>query len=453
MMVHDPEQAPEPVSGVADVAPTTGSPSRRRGTGTGGVRQAFRAHPWWIDGALAILYLIATVGSYFVERTLATPPPATDLLQGLVFTVLVLFRRRLAVVGVVLVAVTVPVARWFQTGLERNGIDPDLISPTGPGGDQVITVAAYDLGTLAVLLYAAAVDRPVRSAWTAHVVATAAVLGSILVYTDRWAWTVEIIAATAVLLAAIALGLQVRVRRERFAELEERAHRLALERDQREQLAVATERTRIAREMHDVLAHSLSVMIALADGATAALDRDPDGARRALEELSTTGRTALADTRRLLGVLRAEDTGASSGAEQEPGGAPLTPQPSAEQLTALVDRFRAAGLPVRLTESGPALPGDPALHLAVYRIVQECLTNILRHDPQAPRIDVRLRRAAGEIILEVDNDRGRASAPSPGSGRGLIGIRERAAVFNGSVEAGPVPGGWRVRVVLRWEEP
>ncbi|WP_298584651.1 histidine kinase [uncultured Kocuria sp.] len=452
MTPHRSQRAAEPVVGAAGAAPTTGPPRRRRSSAVDAVREAFRVHPWWTDGALALLYLVATVGSYLVERALDAPPPVVQLLQSLVFTVLVLFRRRLAVVGVVLVAVTVPVVRWFQTGWERNGIDPDLISPTGPGGDQVITVAAYDLGTLAVLLYAAAVHRPVRSAWAAHVVATVAVLGSILVYTDRWAWTVEIIAATAVLLAATALGLQIRVRRERLAELEERAHRLALERDQREQLAVAAERTRIAREMHDVLAHSLSVMVALADGATAALDRNPDGARRALQELSGTGRTALADTRRLLGVLRAEDTRGGPGEAQDPGGALLAPQPGADQLTALVGRFRAAGLPVRLTESGPPLPGDPALQLAVHRIVQECLTNILRHDPRSPRIDVRLRRAAGKIVLEVDNDRGRASAPSSGSGRGLIGVRERAAVFNGSVEAGPTSGGWRVRVVLRWEE-
>lgn len=404
---------------------------------------------WRVDIALAVAYLVVMAVPVLVEP--GRPPTLTQVVQLAFFPLLILSRRRTAEIGVATVAVLVPVLRWLQTGSQRNGIDPTELAAWGI--DSAATVAGYDLGTLVLLLYAAGAHRPPQRAWAAYALATVAVLGSVLLYTDRWAWTVEILAGGAVLLAATVLGLQVRTRRERLAELEERARRLALERDQREQLAVTTERTRIAREMHDVLAHSLSVMVALSDGAAAALERHPEAARTALQELSATGRTALADTRRLVGVLRAED-GAGGG---------RAPQPGSDQLADLVERFRLARLPVRLTESGPPLPDDPALHLAVHRIVQEALTNVLRHEPTSPRIDVTVRRAPGEVVLVVDNDRapgdsgrtgGAARAPVPAGdpGRGLIGIRERAAVFDGGVEAGPTSRGWRVRVVLRWRE-
>ncbi|NMR19827.1 histidine kinase [Cellulomonas fimi] len=253
------------------------------------------------------------------------------------------------------------------------------------------------------------------------------------------------ITTTALLsLAALAIGTSVRNRRIHVAALVERANQLAVERDQQAQLAAAAERTRIAREMHDVVAHSLSVMIALADGAAAALDRSPERARQAVGELSETGRSALADMRRVLGVLRDPE-------------APLGPQPGALDLAELVATFRSAGLAVRTTFTGFPLPPDAGLQLTVYRIVQESLTNVLRHAPGAGRVDVVVTYAHPRVDVVVTDDGGaRAGGGSRhrdvSGGKGLVGMRERAAVYGGVVEAGPFDGGWRTHAVLTWDE-
>jgi signal transduction histidine kinase len=203
------------------------------------------------------------------------------------------------------------------------------------------------------------------------------------------------------------------------------------------------ERNRIAREMHDVVAHSLTVMIALSDGAARALDRDPEKARAVLGELSRTGRAALADMRRVLGVLRAD--GGAVGREPTPAG-----------LQALVDGFRAAGLPVVLTQEGESLPDDAAFQLAVFRIVQESLTNVLRYARGVGRVDVLVARDGGHVRVRVENDGGAApdgTQPDVGTGGGLAGMRERAAIFGGSLSAGPRPGGgWCVEAQLNWTE-
>jgi signal transduction histidine kinase len=157
-----------------------------------------------------------------------------------------------------------------------------------------------------------------------------------------------------------------------------------------------------------------------------------------MRHVADTGRGALTEMRRLLGVLA------------EPGDvSPRAPQPSADDLTALVERFRETGLPVRLSTSGPPL-SDPGLALTVHRIVQESLTNVLRHAPAADRVEVSVAREGGDVTVTVDDDAVVHATPlTTGAGRGLIGMRERALVYGGSVDAGPRPGGgWRVRVVL-----
>ena len=422
----------------------------------GPVSRLMRAHPWWVDGLLAAAYLAVGVVDWLVQAGLLDAPrPRSELLLTTVFTAFVLLRRHAAVLGVAVVAVTVPLNRYLEAGLERNGLEP------GFAGDATlrlgINVTAYDAGTMALLLYAVAVYRPVRTAWLTLAGAVAAVVVSVLTFADTWAWVTEIVASSALLVVATVVGLQVRTRRRRILDVTDRARQLALERDQREQLAVSAERTRIAREMHDVVAHSLTVMVTLAEGAAASLDRSPDQARRALEELAETGRTALTDARRIVGVLRADlPAGSPDGAVltgpsgTAVGESPLAPQP--HDVAGLVDRFRSAGLPVRLEEEGPPLPDEPGLRLAVYRIVQEALTNVLRYARLSPRIDVSLVRSAGSVVVEVDNDAGGAGTPAAGSGHGLIGIRERAAVYGGTVDAGPTTHGWRVRATLRWDE-
>ncbi|MGM0930374.1 MAG: sensor histidine kinase [Actinomycetota bacterium] len=236
----------------------------------------------------------------------------------------------------------------------------------------------------------------------------------------------------------IAAGIGVTVRRDRLHDAE--LQRWAADNTK---LASANERTRIAREMHDVVAHSLSVMIALSDGAAVVVRKDPERAGQVLDQLSATGRTALADMRRVLGVLRTEN-----GVEA----APLAPAPSGDQLSGLLDGFRAAGLPLRTVMAGPPLPDDQNFRLTVFRIVQESLTNVLRYAKGVSRVDVTLIRDGDAVHIAVADD-GRQVGPvdSLGAGQGLVGMRERAAIYGGRVASGPRSGGgWMVEATLYW---
>lgn len=238
--------------------------------------------------------------------------------------------------------------------------------------------------------------------------------------------------------AAFVLGRNVFTRRAYLASLEDRARRAEHERDQQAQLATAAERARIAREMHDIVAHNLSVMIALADGAAFAARGNPDQAETAARQVSDTGRQALGEMHRLLDVLR--------GSGHEP---PRAPQPGIEQLDELVAQVRAAGLPTSLTVSGTPFPLSPTAQLAVYRLAQEALTNVLKHADSPDQAWVRLRYCDPVVELEVGDNGHRRPVTSAVNGHGLSGMAERAALFDGHVEAGPRPGGgWQVRAEL-----
>lgn len=243
---------------------------------------------------------------------------------------------------------------------------------------------------------------------------------------------------TAMVVAAFVLGRNVRTRRAYTASLEDRARRAEHERDQQAQLSAAAERAQIAREMHDVVTHNLSVMIALADGAEFAASKNAEAARDAARQVSATGRQALTEMHRLLGVLRGNGT--------EPMRAP---QPGIEQLDELATQVRSAGLPTTLTMVGTPFPVPPTAQLAVYRVVQEALTNVLKHAVSPTAAKVTLRYEDPVVAVEIDDD-GKASAPRPPEdGHGLGGMAERVAMFDGQVEAGPRPGGgWRVRARL-----
>lgn len=257
----------------------------------------------------------------------------------------------------------------------------------------------------------------------------------------------------AVLLIAINLG-----NRRRYIEaLIDRAHQLAREREQRAQLAAAAERSRIAREMHDIVAHSLSVVVTLSEGASVTVQTKPEAAAIAMERAAETGRSALIEMRRLLGVL-SETDGTLPTAEQVHAAqlaAPRAPQPGLAQLRELVDGFWQAGLRVSLTESGVPL-ADATQQLAVFRIVQEALTNSLRYAGKGAEASVTIAHEHdGTRIDVIDTGRATASAQPdteavtpctiPGSGRGLAGAAERARMFGGSLEAAPHGRGWRVR--------
>ena len=214
-------------------------------------------------------------------------------------------------------------------------------------------------------------------------------------------------------------GFALRERADEVAAAEERAA-------QASRLAVAEERTRIARELHDIVAHAVSVMV-LQTGAVR--HRLPEGGdAEALRDVEATGRTALAEMRHLLGAMRREDEGAE-----------LTPQPGLGSLDSLLEAFGRAGLPVRLEVDGEATPLPRGLDLSAYRIIQEGLTNALKH-AHASRADVRVGYGPDELTIDVRDD-GDGAAESDGLGHGLVGVRERVRLYGGEMSAGAVSGG------------
>lgn len=247
--------------------------------------------------------------------------------------------------------------------------------------------------------------------------------------------------AFAVVLAlALAVGVNVGNRRRYLAALIDRARQLAVERDQQGQLAAVAERARIAREMHDIVSHSLTVMVALAEGSAASAGPAAPAAAAAMRTVADTGRSAMIDMRRMLGVLGG-------------GATETTPQPGFADLPALIDRFRELGMPVAFRGKGHQ-PGDPAVQLTVYRLVQESLTNALRYavGPTSVLVTVTVDDATlTASILDNGLPGFGADRPEPvGSGRGLIGLRERVAAVGGSLDAGPRADGpgWQVVATL-----
>ncbi len=260
--------------------------------------------------------------------------------------------------------------------------------------------------------------------------------------TDQWAPRVQTVRAFVLLsgmsTAAAVIGLNLRTRRAYLASLEDRAARLERERDQRAQIVVAEERARIARDVHDIVTHSLSVMVALTDGAAYTLPASPDRAADAVGKASEIGRQAIAEMQRVLEVLR--DGG--------PPGHERHPQPGLRQLDGLLTEVRAAGLPVEFVVTGRPPAVASGAELAIYRIVQEALTNIRKHTARGATARVRLEYAADRVDIEITDD-GRPAPKDPAererAGHGLTGMRERVAVYGGRLSAGPRPGGgWRV---------
>jgi len=388
------------------------------------LRRFLRSRPWLVDVAVSVAFttiVVITLASEVITGDAEFSPWQVLPIAGT--AIALLFRRHAPLT--VLVVVT-------------------LLT-------TVLTFAAESNLVLAVpvALYAVAAFRSPTVGWIAGAAAFAVTVASLFLWLPELgrrlgsptAFDVPVVLLTLAMADAVGvlLGTNTWQRGERVRALTERAEQLARERDNQAQIATLAERGRIAREMHDIVAHSLSVMIALADGASSSLDRDPATARRALDRLGETGRGALQDMRQLLSVL-----GESSDAAQ-----PREPAPGHSDLAGLVARFREAGLPVRYSVTG--VPVDNAAHeLAVYRIVQEALTNALRYAQEPEHVSVTVDYAPEATVATVTDDgRTAPGAPSVGARRGIIGIGERAAVFGGTVEAGPLPaGGWRVRAVL-----
>jgi signal transduction histidine kinase len=374
-----------------------------------------RLHPWVVDGLLAgLLTALAVAG------LVASPPqpqfPDPDALAGLVSlgqTLPLAFRRRRP--GTVLVVV------WLATGgYLLLGYPPNT---TALLGAMVATysVAAYGAGRTPVVgaLFAAGV--------IAVVAAAAAGSGADATLTD-------LAAAVLVFLTAWVLGDRMRTRRAYTTALEERAQRLEQERQAQAKAAVRDERTRIARELHDVVAHNVSVIVVQATAAGRVLDSDdadPAGVREALGTIEATGRAALAELRTVLGVLRTDDQDDHA----------RTPQPGLAKLPELVQHTRQAGLPVELWIRGERRALPPGVDLSAYRIVQEALTNALKH-ARPTSATVLVGYQPNRLDLQVSND-DRAASPAghQRGGQGLVGMRERVLLFGGDFQAGPLAGG------------
>lgn len=239
---------------------------------------------------------------------------------------------------------------------------------------------------------------------------------------------------------AFVIGDSLRTRRAYQQSILERAERAEALRDSLAHQAVAEERTRIARDLHDVVAHSMSLMVVQAGAARRVAKTDPDAAAQALQAIENVGRNSLDEMRRILGVLRGDDAGSGT-----------APQPDIAALEPLADEFRAAGLPVTITHKGDHRPLPPSIELTAFRIVQESLTNILKHAGPASA-EVRLDYSDTHLHIAVEDD-GRLHASAipaqPGSQKGHVGMRERVAAFGGAFRASPrLDGGYVVTATL-----
>jgi signal transduction histidine kinase len=406
----------------------------------GVIRQFWYRHPRWTDSLIAGAYLALAVGGCLL--LMSTPGWTGDpMLTPFGIAVLVLgalallFRRSRpwTVLGVAWIVTLLAAPVW----------------------------GTVDFGLIPLAVYALAVYASVRAAWVGFggsviVGFAATVVGDSMgrdSLVEPGSMTAGNVVSFAVfLLIVVLVGINIGNRRRYVVALLDRAAQLARERDQQAQLAAVTERSRIAREMHDIVSHGLTVMVTLAEGSAATAAAQPERASDAMRQVAETGRQALADMRRMLGVL---DDG-SPGADGTPHA--LQPQPGIAELGGLIERFRSAGLAVQFTAEGTP-PADSAEQLTIYRLVQESLTNVLRHSPGAAGVRAAVRYGDADVAITVTNDGPLSETPVPADqredkngGHGILGMRERVALYGGTVDSGPRPGGgWAVTATLRHE--
>ena len=367
------------------------------------------------DVLLAVAIFLGSLADIFTHRQASGwgGPRPLELLAALLVSAPLLWRRRYPIAVLALV---------FAGGL----INVALVAPRQAGFEPFVAliVAYYSLG-------AHETERRSLAAYVISVVAGAAPAAFINHTPGNAApmlvWT----------FAAWLIGRIIRSWRERAIALERANGELEEQRELQAQAAVAVERGRIARELHDVVAHAISVTVVQARGGRRVLDSDVEQARTAFDSIERTGEQALGEMRRLLGMLREEDPDAGRSA----------PQPSLARLDALADDLRSSGLPVDVAVDGDAVELAPGVDLAAYRIVQEALTNTLKHaGPAVARVHVHYGRTAIELTVLDD---GTGAGNGNGTGNGLVGIRERVAVVGGTIEAGALPeGGFRVHARL-----
>ena len=369
--------------------------------------EALRRHPFASDAALAAALAALVLSDVFTSRGYLTGSLSVYIPVALAMTVPLAWRRRfpLAVVAVVMGAFAVQSL---------------ILDPTPTPDVELIPalVAVYSVGAHAKR----------RESYAGAGIALAAGL--------VWLGVDDFLLPTVVFGGAWLAGGLVQKRHLYAEALAERASVLEREQEANARIAAAEERVRLARELHDVVGHSVSVMVVQAGAERLALGEERPETREALLAIERTGREALAEMSRLLGILRRDDEGLS-----------LAPRPSLRQVEALVETVREAGLPVELRVEGDAGELPPGIDVSAYRIVQEALTNVVRHAGPA-RASVLVRYCADAVELEVADD-GRGAANGNGGGYGLAGMRERVELHGGSLETGAASGaGFVVRARL-----
>ena len=361
-----------------------------------------------MDGIVAVALLLPVLANALVKGESASPPWLRVLAGGAAIVPLV-WRHR------------APVAVWAVSGLATLAA---MIAHGSPG------LLAF--GPL-VALYTVATTSPRRVSLAAGAVTLVGVtLGVAIARSEALSWDAFVFPVV-VVAAAWLIGDNLRVRRAYLAELEASAARTEADRAADAAAAAAQERARIARELHDVVVHHVSVIAVQAGAARMVADQrvDADATQRTWAEVEATARQALGELRQLLGVLRHD--------EEKPS---LSPQPGLDQLDRLVDDVRHAGLPVDISVEGRPVQLPPTVDLSAYRIVQEALTNVLKHEGRVPTTVV-VRYGPDDLEIEVA-DQGPRVPVTPvqtDAGHGLAGMRERVALFGGDLRAGPRPGG------------
>jgi signal transduction histidine kinase len=372
-----------------------------------------RTSPWVIDGLIASTLMVVSVAAlWWTDESGSdySEPSAGAVAIAVVGVVPYYFRRR----APLFVLITAAVPLVTLSGLEYR-VD---------GLAQGLVIATYTVGA-----YCEGRRRAIGAAWVA-----AGLVAALVTSADFDA--ADLFFNGAVYAAAFLFGVAVQSRRLYTQQVEERAALLERERDEEARRAVADERLRIAQELHDVVAHSMGVIAVQAGVGAHVIETDPDEAKRSLEAIARTSRSTLTEIRRMLGVLREDD------------GAQYTPAPGLADLDRLVREVAGAGVDVDVRVDGDPVELPPGVDFTAYRIVQEALTNVLKHAGPA-RVEVRIGYETDALALEVADDGRGVNGRSAGEGHGLVGMRERVAVYGGVFEAGPQPGGgFRVRVLL-----
>jgi signal transduction histidine kinase len=339
-------------------------------------------------------------------------PRSLDALLLLACTAPVAWRRRAPLPALVLAVAAILVLATVESDAETLALVPAVL----------------------ILLYTVGRETDPPRTWAAPVlVVGVAAYGPIALGQAA----VDFVFVTALYGGAWAFGRALRLRAQRVDEVSERAERAERQRDERAKAAAAEERARIARELHDVVSHSISVVAIQTQAIRRRLGPPHEREAQELRAIELTARQAMAELRRLFGVLRASGESLS-----------LAPQPGLDQLERLVEQTRAAGLDVELELEGERVTLPPGVDLAAYRIVQEALTNTIKH-AHAAHATVRVRYSSGALELLVEDDGRGALSRSNGAGHGLIGMRERVALYGGTLETGARPsGGFRVAARL-----